>query len=502
MISGTNPFLPNQPIYFKQVETKTQSLQLSSEQAHKIDEILDQNYKNNEPGYTCAIMQEGNILWERTTGMAEPGKEARRSNSPQHIGSVSKQFTAMCVALLVDRGLINLEDDIRTCIPSMRQLPPFKGPEGEPVTIQVKHLLHMQSGLPETVALAGFNGFADESLDNDEKMALVIKYFDQNPNLIFKPGEEYSYCNTNYILLAELVAEKSNQPFREFAQAEIFDPLGMTNSGFIDASGDFEMLKGYRKKDNHWQECTTHNRTAGPCGVLATAEDMAKWDAALTKPILGIHPESILEIMRGPLQPPENIKTGWKGTPFKDVQYLGGLSVGRSVDGDFAIEVHPGGIEGFEAIICRARPLVGNQKPLTIFIACNRDGSCNPKGINIGHIAINILEVCLGKNLTIPEEKLAQNTEKTQLANPVSINQFAGKYLNPITGNSCELVASGDELQLLIPPNEKPFLTFKQENDNLNIFKTPQGISITFQNGDFLFDDGNTLRNQLFTQIT
>lgn len=77
------------------------------------------------------------------------------------------------------------------------------------------------------------------------------------------------------------------------------------------------------------------------------------WD--FTTPTLGNNPENVLEIMRGPSYPLEIIKSTWQGTKFKDAQYLGGLCVGKSLDDHYALEVHPGGIEGFEAIITFTR---------------------------------------------------------------------------------------------------------------------------------------------------
>lgn len=484
---------------------ETQGLQLTPDQIRNIETVLERNYKSDEPGCTCAIVQEGNVLWERSIGMAEPGGKARTSDIHQHVGSVSKQFTAMCVALLVDRGLVDLEADIRACIPSMRDMPIFQGPDGSPVTIRVKDLLHMQSGLPTSEAIVGFNGRADGDLTNDEKMVLVRSYLERNPKLPFKPGEKNAYCNTNYILLTELVSAKSNQSFREFAQTEIFDKLGMMNSGFIKSTGDDQMLKGYRKKGDDWEDFTTRNCTTGPCGVLATAADMAKWDGNFAHPTLGSNPERVLEIMRGPLQPPVNLENAWQPAMFKDTQYLGGLSVGRSIHDNFAVEVHAGGIEGFEAFICRARPLEGEGKPLTVFIACNQDMASNQER-HIGEIGIRILEECLGKELIEPEDQTkkdnpAEAKVSTPVAKQVPQEQFGGKYHNPISGKECELVVSGDKLELLIPPLKEPFLTFQQAGNNPNVFQTFQGITIEFQNGNFSFDDGNTLRNHLFTRI-
>lgn len=502
---GVGPSLPNYSILAGQAQKtsdkETPKLQLTPTQIQDIEQVLDQNFKSDEPGCTCAIIQEGNVVWERSVGLAEPGGKARTPDTHQHVGSVSKQFTAMCVALLVDRGLVALEADIRTCIPSMREMPPFQGPDGTPVTIRVKDLLHMQSGLPTSEAIAGFNGHQDQDLTDLEKMALVRSYLERNPKLPFKPGEKNAYCNTNYILLAELVSAKSqpHQSFREFAQAEIFDKLGMTSSGFIKPTGDAQMLHGFRREAEGWADFTTRNCTTGPCGVLATAADMAKWDGNFGHPTLGINPEQVLEIMRGPSRPPTNVEKAWQPAMFKDTQYLGGLSVGRSWHDDYAVEVHAGGIEGFEAFICRVRPLEGDEKPLTVFLACNRDMSAS-REMNLGEIGVSILEKCLNKELVEPLAPPKKTTESGPAAQQFALEPFQGKYHNPISGGECELVASGDKLELKIPPNRAPFLTFKQAGNDPPVFKSG-GITIEFQEGKFLFDDGNTLRNHLFKKI-
>lgn len=487
-------------------EKEVQELKITPELKGEIDKILDKNFSKDEPGCTCAIIQEGNVLLNQSIGVAKPGGK-ERTDTPQHLGSLSKQFTAMCIALLVVQNKVNLEDDICKCIPSMEGMK-FEGPDGKPAFIRVKDLLHMQSGLPSN-AIVGLHGLSDQDLTDAEKMTIIKKYLMNNKKLPFEPGKKDAYCNTNYSLLADLVSHVSGMSFREFAKKEIFDKLGMTSSGFIDPKGDDQMLRGYRKnKDGTWEDYTTRNCTWGACGVLATADDMAKWDGYFSNPENDKDQERILEIMRGPKEPSENLEYSWKDETFIDTHYLGGLSVGVSQKHDFAIEFHSGGIEGFETFMCRARPLNSSEKPLTVFIACNRDSASN-KGMSAADIAISILEKCLNEKFTPPEAQTSivnlEKAEKTkEVLKPDSIEGFAGKYHNPISGGECELKVSDDKLslELWVSPAKEPFLSFKSGEKSNTFYASYPTLFIEFDEGkNFTFDDGLTFRNFVFNRI-
>ena len=140
------------------------------------------------------------------------------ANTPDKVfdvGSVSKQFTAACVAFLVREGKIGLDDDIRKYLPEM---PDY----GTPVT--VRHLLHHTSGLRDYNALLSLAGFRPESDCPTVEEALEIVR--RQKKLNYAPGEEYSYTNTGFFLLSQIVERVSGKSLNAFAQERIFEPLG------------------------------------------------------------------------------------------------------------------------------------------------------------------------------------------------------------------------------------------------------------------------------------
>jgi CubicO group peptidase (beta-lactamase class C family) len=483
------------------------ALTLGTEKIVQIQSLVNELFKPEDPGCSLAIMQGGKIIWECTCGMADPlTKEIRLQETPQHIGSVSKQFTAMCVAILVDRGKIDLEKDIRLCIPILKNLPQLLGPDGTPVEIKVKHLLHMQSGLPDSVAIVEFNGKKDQDLQDKEKLELVIQFLSQNPKLAFVPGEKYGYSNTNYILLAELVADRCDEKsYRDFAQNEIFSKLGMKQTSFIDPDPTVivHMLKGFNLEKGKWVECTTRNRTSGACGVVGTVRDIAKWDENFTHPQLGDNPQHVLEIMRGPFAPPENVPFVFEGPLIKDAQYLGGLVVGRSMDNKFAIEAHPGGIEGFGAKLYRLRDLSGNQLPITVFMAFNRNhGEENPT-----QIATKILEICVGSQIepVVPKPPKLQEESST-----TTLEQYCGNFSNPISGKPCEIIIFENDnvkqIGLRTTPGERPFIFFKPDNNDKDLLLCGKIKLRCIREDDKLVgyeldDDVGGLKNIVFSKL-
>ncbi len=149
-------------------------------------------------------------------------------NAPQHWGSVSKQFTAACIAKLVDQKKINWTDDIRQYLP---ELPEFTW-ESQPQKVTIDDLAHMRSGLAELGIWAAFSGQEDIMLSMDERQKLLAHC----PELLFKPGTQQMYCNDNYFLLAEIVERVSGTPFVDFVRDEIFVPLEMECRCSVDPS--------------------------------------------------------------------------------------------------------------------------------------------------------------------------------------------------------------------------------------------------------------------------
>lgn len=136
------------------------------------------------------------------------------------IGSISKHITASAVMLLRRQGLIDLDDEITRFFPGI----PYKG-------ITVRHLLTHTSGLPDYMAWVIRTAMKEDTVpDND----VIIRFLTESgEKKLFAPGEDWSYCNTGYCLLAEIVAKVSGMPFPEFLKKNIFEPAGMSSTSLV-----------------------------------------------------------------------------------------------------------------------------------------------------------------------------------------------------------------------------------------------------------------------------
>lgn len=235
----------------------------------KIDQLLAPWTRGGSPGLALAVMRHGEVLYEHGYGLAN--LEYGVPVTPQTVfntGSVSKQFTAFAIAVLADRGALSLDDDIRDYVP---EVPDFGR------TITIRHLIHHTSGLREQFELAAHAGLTlEDALTNSDVLRLVARQRELN----FDPGEQYLYCNTGYVLLAEVVARVTGQSFTEWTTENIFRPLEMTHTRVVDNARlvvpnraypyGYTWGGGYRK----WEEGYV---TVGPSEVFTTAGDLLKW---------------------------------------------------------------------------------------------------------------------------------------------------------------------------------------------------------------------------------
>ena len=195
------------------------SAQLKQSQIEQIDDLFLAWNTPGHPGGAIGIMHQGKVVYSKAFGLAS--LEYLIPNSPGTIfntGSVSKQFTAMGIVRLEEQGLLSFDDDVRKHIP---ELPDF----GEVITI--RHLLHHTSGLRSLhalFALAGWRGDDFRSNDDLNRIILDQKY------LNFKPGDEFLYCNTGYMLMVNIIENATGEKFPSWMKENIFLPLGMIDT--------------------------------------------------------------------------------------------------------------------------------------------------------------------------------------------------------------------------------------------------------------------------------
>src|SRR6185437_8407876 len=178
----------------------------------------------NAPGCAVGVSLDGKSVFEKGFGMAD--LEYDIPITPKTIfesGSVAKQFTAASIVLLSLDGKLSLDDPVRKYIP---ELPDY----GSPLTI--RHLLNHTGGVRDWGSVMALTGVGRG--DRVVSQVLAIDVIARQKSLDFVPGSEYSYSNSGYNLLAEIVERVSKQKFSAFLQDRLFKPLGMTNSSLRD----------------------------------------------------------------------------------------------------------------------------------------------------------------------------------------------------------------------------------------------------------------------------
>lgn len=248
------------------------------DRARRVDSVFAEWNRAGSPGLALTVVRDGRVLLERGYGHASIEHNVRITPTTVFdVASVSKQFAGLAIAMLVDQGRIKLEDDIRKYLPELRET-------GH--TITVDHLVHHTSGLrdwPGTLAIAGWR--MDDVIAYDQILRMA---FNQQ-SLNFAPGAEYTYSNTGYNLLAEIIARVTGKSFRVWTDENLFRPLGMTSSHFHD---DHAMVVpdrafGYSRANPGWRAVANNLTALGSSSLFSTATDMAKWLANFDDPKVG-----------------------------------------------------------------------------------------------------------------------------------------------------------------------------------------------------------------------
>ena len=232
------------------------------------------------PGCAVSVMRGGELVFARGYGAANLEYDVPITPSTVfHVASVSKQFTALAVALLVADGEVSWDDDIRRHVP---ELPDF----GTPITL--RHLAHHTSGVRDQWAMlqmAGWRWGGDVIRQSD-----VLDLLSRQTALNFAPGSDYLYSNSGYTLLAVVVERVSGQTLRAFTSARLFGPLGMTRTVFRD---DHTMLvrdRAYayaRDGFGRYRLSIPDFAIVGASSLFTTVEDLARWNGNFTSGEVG-----------------------------------------------------------------------------------------------------------------------------------------------------------------------------------------------------------------------
>jgi CubicO group peptidase (beta-lactamase class C family) len=248
----------------------------------QIDGVILSVSKPADPGFAVVVKKGPEIIFEKGYGVREFGKPGKiEPNTNFRLASVTKQFTAMAVMLLVHEGKLRYEDRLTDIWPDF----PAYGQ-----TITVRQLLTHTSGLPDYENLMEAEEKAQGprwSAENQIRDAEVLKLVKAPASGVFTPGTKWEYSNSAYVVLGLIVAKVSGMSYGDFLQERIFAPLGM-NHTIVYVKGKNQVANrafGHTKEGESFKvtDQSATSATLGDGGIYSNVEDLAKWDDALTK---------------------------------------------------------------------------------------------------------------------------------------------------------------------------------------------------------------------------
>ena len=246
--------------------------------AKQVDSIFAALNSKNAPGVAVLVIQNGKNIYERGFGVTDlRTMHPINADTNFRLASVSKQFTAMAIMLLVHDGKLHYEDKLADLFPAF---PDY----GRSITI--RNLLNHTSGLRDYEDL--MTGY-DSNLPDDRLRQIqdqeVLELLEQQKTTKFAPGSRWEYSNSGYVVLGLVVQKVSGRPFAEFLRERIFEPLKMSDTVAYQ-KGKNEISNrayGHAIEAGQWKQTdqSTTSATLGDGGVYSSLNDLAKWDAAL-----------------------------------------------------------------------------------------------------------------------------------------------------------------------------------------------------------------------------
>lgn len=287
------------------------------EKIETLDLWLDALKRRSRFNGTILIARDGSVVFQRNIGVAdiEDGRPIT-DRTAFNLASVSKHITAFSVLLLEHEGRLSRDDLLSKHLPELGR---FDG-------VTLNHLLYHSSGIPEYAMNTGLSRLL-ERRNTAMTADMLIEWLRTSATRArFAPGSKVAYCNSNYVLLAEVVARVSGRAFAEFLRVRLFEPLGMRHTAVVNKIVNTTLLedraRGFRKRFVHFGSYVRHdlNRFDGAAGdgnIYSTARDLVIWDQALREGRLlplEVYAEAY-EPYR--LRPGEVAKTSFFGAPLQ-----------------------------------------------------------------------------------------------------------------------------------------------------------------------------------------
>lgn len=384
-----------------------------------VDSVFAEYDKRNSPGCALGVYRAGRIIYSRGYGMADLERNVPITpHSVFDIGSTSKQFTAASIVLLAQQGKLSLHDDIRKHIP---ELPAYQAP------ITINHLLHHTSGLRDYIGLMTLGGAdIDDVTTEEEALAAIARQKELN----FAPGTEHLYSNSGYFLLSIIVERASGKSLRDFAREQIFEPLGMTRTHYLESHNDIvpdralayspRRQGGYRADVSRWLQL-------GDGAVFTTVEELLLWDQNFYEPKVG--GAALLT----------ELQTTGTLTNGEALWYARGLVIGK-YRGQRTV-AHGGAWGGYRADLIRFP-----ERHFSVATLCNL-GTSDPSSLSRRVADVFLADVL--EPLPVRRQPVGATSSTPTVSVPESaLRAFAGSYRNVVSRTVWTFVLENGKLFL------------------------------------------------------
>lgn len=344
----------------------------------QLDDLLNKYTEYGQFNGSVLVADQGKVIYKKGFGSANMEWDIANAPDTKHrLGSITKQFTAMLIMQLVADGKLDLQ------APVSKYLPDYSKVNGDKITTH--QLLTHTSGTPNYTSFPNF--FKDMSRNPYTPTEMLQVFADST--LTFKPGTQFSYSNSGYVLLGAIIEKVTGKSYEQVLQEKIFNPLNMKNTGY-DHHGTIlkKRATGYEMKGSK-PENSQYIDMSSPYAagaMYSTVEDLFIWDQALYSEKL--LPKKYMDMMYEKYIPAfgEFYGYGWS---------VGHFPIGNTKD-SVAIIGHGGGINGFNTLITRMP-----QEKSTI-ILLNNTGRAP-----LDDITVAINGIMHGATYDLPKQSLA-----------------------------------------------------------------------------------------------
>jgi CubicO group peptidase (beta-lactamase class C family) len=328
----------------------------------KIDEILNEYNNPDLPGAAVMIVKSGEVIFQKGYGLANVEKKIPINRATNfRLASVTKQFTAMSILMLIERGNLKLKTTLNDIFPDFPEY-------GRNIT--VKNLLQHTSGLID------YEDLISDTVTIQVKDKDVLDLILKTDSTYFQPGSQHRYSNTGYALLALTIEKLSGKPFRNFLKDNIFQPLEMDNTiAFENNINEVtNRAYGYTIKDNvaEFTDQSITSAVLGDGGIYSSLNDLYKWDQAL-------YTTKLID--------KKYLDESWiRGKTNSGVEFPYGYGWRLEKYHDVEVVYHTGSTRGFRNIIYRMP-----EKNFTIVILTNRNSGSEFQTLVFAHKIVDLL---------------------------------------------------------------------------------------------------------------